>query len=145
MLGLMRWHVLVPRAYHLQVYLWGCYYCEHLLHIDTLEHTDTSHERYLDYSTHRLHRTVLLLVGAREHCCVRRRSTSSEAYRRWGDTSSSRVAHITYRHSTLTRAITRSFPQLMWCIKLITPEYSCNQSVLCAQIHLLCCQAVGPQ
>ena len=35
--------------------------------IDALEHTDTSREHYLDYSMRRLHRTVLLSVGAREH------------------------------------------------------------------------------
>ena len=76
---------------------WGYYYCEHLLHvcINTLEHTDTSREHYLDYSTCHLHRTVLLSVGAHEHCSIHRRSTSLEAYCHLGDTSSSRVVHIT--------------------------------------------------
>ena len=42
-----------------------------------------------------LHRTVLLSVGAHEYCSVYKRSTSSEAYCCRGDTSSSRMAHIT--------------------------------------------------
>ena len=73
---------------------WGCYYCERPLCIDALEHTDTSRECYLDYSKRHLHRTVLLSVGAHEHCSVCRRSTSLEVYCRRGDTSS-HVAHIT--------------------------------------------------
>ena len=35
--------------------------------IDTPKRTDTSREHYLEYFTRRLHRTDLLLVGAREH------------------------------------------------------------------------------
>ena len=38
------------------------------LHVDAPKHADTSHERNLEYSARRSHRTDLLLVGAREHC-----------------------------------------------------------------------------
>ena len=59
------------------------------------KHTVTSHECYLNYSMRHLHRTVLLLLGAHEHCSICRRSTSSEVYCRWGDPSSSHVTHTT--------------------------------------------------
>ena len=36
--------------------------------VDTTKHADTSRECYLEYFARRLHRTDLLLVGAREHC-----------------------------------------------------------------------------
>ena len=38
------------------------------LHVDAPKHADTSREHNLEYSTCRLHRTDLLLVGAHEHC-----------------------------------------------------------------------------
>ena len=38
------------------------------LRVDARKHTETSHERNLEYSTHCPHRTDLLSVGAHEHC-----------------------------------------------------------------------------
>ena len=35
--------------------------------VDATEHAETSRECYLEYFAHRLHRTDLLSVGAREH------------------------------------------------------------------------------
>ena len=65
------------------------------MHADAPKHTDTSREHNLDYSMRCLHRTDLLLVGAHEHCSG---CTSLHLQKRichQGDTSSSRVAHIT--------------------------------------------------
>ena len=58
-------------------------------HIDMIAHTAAflrvgEHS----YSMHHLHRTVLLSVGAHEHCSRCRRSTSSEVYRCRGNTLS---------------------------------------------------------
>ena len=36
--------------------------------VDAPKHADTSRECYLEYFVRHLHRTYLLLVGAREHC-----------------------------------------------------------------------------
>ena len=38
----------------------------------------------------------------------------------------------TFKHSTLTKAITKSFPQL---VQTHHTENSCDQSVLCTQLH----------
>ena len=67
MLGLMRQHASVTGAYFLQVYLLGLLSLWHTVHADASEYADTSRERYLDYSTCRLHRTIPLLVSAHVH------------------------------------------------------------------------------
>ena len=63
--------------------------------VDAPKHADTSRERYLKYFAHRPHRTDLLLVGAHEHYsgCTSLHLRKRNPHR--GDTSSSRVAHIT--------------------------------------------------
>ena len=73
-------------------------------HMSTPLNTITFCECYFDYSTRRLHRTVLLSVGACEHHsgCT---SLHLGSICHWGSTSSSHVAHITYTISCLLPVI----------------------------------------
>ena len=95
-LGLMHWRVPTSGAYFLRLYLIGLL----LLwasspSVDATKHADTSHECYLEYFMRRPHRTDLLFGWCPWALFRLYKSTSSEAYHHWGDTSSSRVAHIT--------------------------------------------------
>ena len=114
----MHWHTCISGAYFLQIYLigllllWASVMCWHP------KHTVTSREHYLDYSMRHLHRTVLLSVGACEHCSRCRRSTSLEAYHHWGDTSS--LPHSTH-HNFWHPWVGSNWLQMAWIVDSIPP------------------------